>query len=44
LGLFAGALAGAIVTAHFGENIMFAACVGLTLLWLGVHFYSKGIE
>src|SRR5574343_443609 len=36
IGLFVGGAAGGYIAQHFGDNVVFAACAGLVLVWLAV--------
>jgi len=36
MGLFVGGAAGGYIAQHFGDNVVFAACAGLILVWLAV--------
>jgi len=36
IGLFIGGAAGGYIAQHFGDNAVFAACTGLSLIWLAV--------
>lgn len=36
MGLFVGGAAGGYIAQHFGDNVVFAACAGLVLVWLAV--------
>ncbi len=36
IGLFIGGAAGGYIAQHFGDNVVFAACTGLVLIWLAV--------
>ena len=36
MGLFIGGAAGGYIAQHFGDNVVFAACAGLVLVWLAV--------